>query len=132
MYFNIFYRFSFDISRLSCYEGSYLAFFIIVFKNDLYYSSIFYCYCLISNFSWLFRTFLLLLLCWDESCLLLDVSCCFVSSCLLFVVELWAIPVAVWELPVFLLRFLSKSLSFIKYSAAPGISYLEWISIASF
>ena len=107
----------------------------MLFKKIFYYYSIFYCYCLIYIWSWTFFIFLLLL-CWELSCLLLE-SCPFLVpvywDILLLVDDTWFIPVPVWEFPVFFERFfLSPSLYLIKYSAAPGTSYFEWMSIAYF
>lgn len=121
------------MSFLSCSEGSSFAFCITLFKKYLSSYYIFYCSCFISICSWAFLTFLLLL-CWELSCLLLESWPPLVSVAILltFVVDTWAMPVPVWEFPVFLDLVFLSSFSLRRYSAAPGTSYLEWMSMACF
>ena len=133
MYFNIFYKFSLAISFLSCSDGNSLAFFMRLFKKSFSYSSIFYCSCLISICNCAFLTFRLLLCC-EDYCRLLEASAFGSVDLLIFAVEFCAIPVLAPKVlvPVFLLRFFfSRSLSLRRYSAAPGTSWREWISMAS-
>ena len=134
IYLTIFSRFEFVISFLSCYEGNSLAFFMRLFKKLFYSSSIFYCYCFNYIWSCAFLTFLLLLCC-ELYCLLLESWPPLVSFAILLrlIVEVWAKPVTfwLWVFPVFFVLLFLSSLSFATYSAAPGTSYLECISIAS-